>query len=1520
MAEGATLGKAWVQIVPSAKGISGSISKLLDGEATSAGISAGTAVGSSMVDTIKGVIAAAGIGAAIKSSVTAGMNFDSEMAKVSAISGATGSAFDTLRAKALELGSSTKFSASESASAFKYMAMAGWNVEQMMSGVDGVLSLAAADGLDLATTSDIVTDALTGFGLEAKDAGHFADVLAVASSSANTNVAMMGETFKYASAVVGSLYGNGEQATKGMEDAALAIGLMANAGVKSTQAGTAFRAILTRIATNAGETKTQMGALSILTKKLGVEFYDESGKARNFSDVLRECRAAWSDLSVEEQASNAKIIAGQEAMSGWLAMMNASEESVNDLANAIENADGTAERMAEIMQNTLDGARTSFLSAVEGLQIAVYDKFSASITDMVNLARDGVSMITGVVTTGDWTPLKEFGNSLFQNVLSGIMEGVPSLAAGAAQMAPSVAEGLRAGIPAAVESAAGVVKSLAAVVGENAPTFVSAGLTVIRGLADGVLRGLPTFIDTASSLALGFAESVQENLPAVADAALNIAGQFASFLAEGLRTGIPAAASAVAGLAESLASFILKNIPALLDSGLNIVQGLADGILQSLPVLTQSAFSLVSSFAQSVRENLPTLLDAALDIAQQFVSFLAENLVTAIPAAASGVADFAQYLAGVLLENAPRLIDSGLELAQAVVTGVINGLPALAEAAVNLMASFGAFIRDNLPSLLQSGLEMVTQLSGSVRENAGKLVDGGIELLKNLAQGFADSIPILIENIPTIVSNIAGIINDNAPKILAAGVSIIFTLAKGIIQSIPTLIAEFPKIIKAIFDVWNAVNWLSLGTKLITLIGNGIKSLVTNIPNLIKGIAETAGNVIKNFGWASFGRGVIISIGQGVQSLVTAIPTALKNIAVTAINWFKSGGWLKAGQDIINGLISGIVGMGASAVEAIKNIGIEILDGIKSLFGIHSPSTVFANIGENLIGGLLQGISGAWKSVTGFFSNRVEDITGAFSGLKDRLQTIGGNIIGGLRQGISSAWEGAKGLGNWFRDKIDSLKTAAMEQLDEHSPSKVFAEIGQYVSLGLRDGINNASGQTIVAVQDIAESLKETIAPVSNWAVRVGEEVSIGLASGIEEELSETAKAAKDAADKISSNIYSGLSKWADRTAKFERLSLSDQLSMWTEIQKQFSVNSERWWNIEEKLFDLRESVIKESYDNMANAIARSVKRENLSLSEQLAAWEGVMSRFSVGSEQWAAAEEKAYDLRVQLQEEFVNKFKSAAETISGLQEDYQKQVSERAKAIAGSYKLFDAVPEKEQVNASELTKNLQGQIKSIRSFYDNLSELSARGVGDSLVEEIRGMGVGASGELAALLSMSDRQLSRYADLYEEKQSLANSVALRELDSLGEETASRIQEQMDKLKVLYDENAPLVGTTFAEGVAEGIRGGMFDIMSAAVEATQGAVDSAKEILSVQPETLKTISQISSGQYDLRRQVGKDRYYSLAKTQERTNEGTQLSQSLRGQNKMQINVPLYIDGQRFARASYNSTAEEARRRGPSFVKT
>lgn len=325
--------------------------------------------------------AAAGLGAAVKTAA----DFDSSMSEVAAISGATGEDFDALRSKAREMGETTKFSASEAADGFKYMAMAGWKTEDMLDGIDGVLNLAAASGEDLGVTSDIVTDALTAMGYSAKDAGHLADVMAAASSNANTNVAMMGETFKYAAAVGGS-YGYT------MEDIALATGLMANAGIKGSQAGTSLRSIMTRLATDAGASSKKLGALGTLTDRLGVAFYNADGTMRPFRDVIKDTRKAWKNLSKEEQANYANTIAGKNAMTGWLALMNSAEDDFDKLAGAIDNSNGSAKGMADVMQDNLEGQLTILKSQLQELAISLGDI-------MMPVIRKIVGAIQGVV---DW--------------------------------------------------------------------------------------------------------------------------------------------------------------------------------------------------------------------------------------------------------------------------------------------------------------------------------------------------------------------------------------------------------------------------------------------------------------------------------------------------------------------------------------------------------------------------------------------------------------------------------------------------------------------------------------------------------------------------------------------------------------------------------------------------------------------------------------------------------------------------------------------------------------------------------------------------------------------------------------------------------------------------------------------------------------------------------------------------------------------------------------------------------------
>ena len=323
--------------------------------------------------------AVTGLGVA---AVKTAADFDSAMANVAAISGATGDDLQALRDKAREMGEKTKFSASEAADAMSYMAMAGWKTGDMLSGIEGIMNLAAASGEDLATTSDIVTDALTAFGLTAEDSAHFADILAAASSNANTNVSMMGETFKYCAPVAGAL---GYSA----EDVAEAIGLMGNAGIKSTQAGTALRTMMTKLQ---GELKLSGEALGEVT----IQTANADGSMRELSDILADCRTAFSKMSESEAAAAAETLVGKNAMSGFLALMNSAPGDIDKLRNAIDNCDGSAENMAAIMQDNLNGQLTILKSQLEELAISFGEMLMPVIRKVVTAVQGFVAKLNNM--------------------------------------------------------------------------------------------------------------------------------------------------------------------------------------------------------------------------------------------------------------------------------------------------------------------------------------------------------------------------------------------------------------------------------------------------------------------------------------------------------------------------------------------------------------------------------------------------------------------------------------------------------------------------------------------------------------------------------------------------------------------------------------------------------------------------------------------------------------------------------------------------------------------------------------------------------------------------------------------------------------------------------------------------------------------------------------------------------------------------------------------------------------------
>lgn len=340
--------------------------------------------------TITTPIVGAGIAA-----VSTAANFEKGMSKVQSISGATGDDMDALTKKAQEMGAKTKFSASESADAFSYMAMAGWNAGQMMDGIEGVMYLAGATGEDLATTSDIVTDALTAFGMKAKDTNKFVDILAQTANKSNTNVSMLGESFKYVAPSAGSL---GYSAA----DTATALGLMANNGIKASQAGTSLNSWFTRMAKPTKESSKAM-------EDLGISMTDANGKMKPLRQVMSETRGAFNGLTKSQKAQYAAMLAGKTGMSGLLAIVNSSDKDFNKLSKSIDNSKGAAKKMYNVANNNLLGSLTVLKSTVESIAINFGNKLTPTVKKVTGYLQEAANKFNSLSDSQQNTIIKVAG-------------------------------------------------------------------------------------------------------------------------------------------------------------------------------------------------------------------------------------------------------------------------------------------------------------------------------------------------------------------------------------------------------------------------------------------------------------------------------------------------------------------------------------------------------------------------------------------------------------------------------------------------------------------------------------------------------------------------------------------------------------------------------------------------------------------------------------------------------------------------------------------------------------------------------------------------------------------------------------------------------------------------------------------------------------------------------------------------------------------------------------------------------
>lgn len=643
--------------------------------------------------------------------VKLGMDFESQMSKVQAISGATGDEIQLLTDKAKEMGAKTKFSATESAQALEYMAMAGWKTDDMLGGLEGIMNLAAASGEDLASTSDIVTDALTAFGMSASDSSHFADVLAVASSNANTNVGMMGETFKYVAPVAGAL---GFSA----EDTALAIGLMANSGIKAGQAGTSLRAILSRMAKPTKEVQGAMDALNI-------SMTNSDGSMKSLNEIMGDLRNGFAGLSEAEQAEMASALGGQEAMSGLLAIVNASDSDFEKLESAIYSCDGAAAQMADTMNDNLKGRLTTLKSSLEGLGLELYESIEKPLTGLAEVGINEINKLTEAFQKDGASGLITAVSEIVAGLVSSIEDNAPNLISAGATILSNFVSGIGEKLPELVPQALQLVVTLADAVISNIPKIIDAGIALLKGLVQGLINSLPLLISEGPRLINDFAEAIYSGLGKL------------------ILTGLEMLMSLIKGLWDNK-GLLLENAGAILLAFINVF---------SLSKLLSLGKSLMSSMAKGIKGMLPNMASAGKEILSYLVNgikALATHPVTAIKGIITNIKSaFTSINWGSIGSNIVSGIARGLtSAAGAIVTAAKNAAKKALDSAKSFLGihSPSTVFRDQVGKYMALGMGVGFEKNIPVEDMKDSISDS-VEKMKKTSYQVTSSVPPTTNNV-----------------------------------------------------------------------------------------------------------------------------------------------------------------------------------------------------------------------------------------------------------------------------------------------------------------------------------------------------------------------------------------------------------------------------------------------------------------------------------------------------------------------------------------------------------------------------------------------------------------------------------------------------------------------------------------------------------------------------------------------------------------------------------------------------
>lgn len=659
--------------------------------------------------------------------IKVGSDFESAMSNVAAISGATGDDLQMLEDTAREMGATTQFSATEAANALSYMALAGWDANQSASALPGVLNLAAASGMDLASASDMVTDYMSAFGMSCEQSGYFADMLAYAQSNANTTAELLGESYKNCAA-------NMAAAGQDVETTTSLLAMMANQGLKGSEAGTALAAVMRDLTA-----KMSDGAIKIGDTSVAVQ--DANGNYRDLTDILQDVESATNGMGDAEKAAALSSTFTADSIKGLNLILNAGVSNAADFENQLRNSGGTAENMANVMNDNLAGAMKSLQSRAEAFGIAIYESFSVQLKDAVNAAADALGSLTDAFETGGIEGAFNQLGILAQQGIQTIIAQAPAMTQAAAQMINNFASGLAEGIPNVLAQALPLILQFTESLRENAGTLIDAGLNLILQLAQGIANSLPLLIEYIPQIVTNIAGIINDNAPKILATGVQILATLALGIIQALPVLIASLPNIILAIVNVFSAFNWISLGQLIVNGVKAGVSLLGTALKSAGTAAANAFRSINwasvgqaaiNFIQSAISGAAGLVSSGLrsvgtqamnafrSINWASVGRAAINFIKSAITGAAGLVASALRAAATAGMNAFKSVNWG-SVGKHIISGIVNGIKGAASALFNALAG----LAKNALNAAKNALGIKSP-SRRFRDMVGKFIPLGI--------------------------------------------------------------------------------------------------------------------------------------------------------------------------------------------------------------------------------------------------------------------------------------------------------------------------------------------------------------------------------------------------------------------------------------------------------------------------------------------------------------------------------------------------------------------------------------------------------------------------------------------------------------------------------------------------------------------------------------------------------------------------------------------------------------------------